>query len=90
MTEIVQFFWERWRRAVQMDMANKINGKPTYWWIEAEEWVSAYKATLSSNKQKEFEKEWQKLQDYYDEWQNAEPKKQSKMESPFKSTWGRA
>lgn len=45
-----------------MDMANKINGKPTYNWVNANEWVDAYKGTLSNSKLTEFNKEWDKLE----------------------------
>ena len=57
-----KFFWERWHRAVQMDMANKLNGKPTHYWIEAEEWLDAYKKTLSNSQLNKFNKEWDKLE----------------------------
>jgi hypothetical protein len=87
--DIVRFFWERYRRAVQMDEANRINGKNIRFWIEAEEWIAAYKETLSSNGKKDFDKEWKKLEDYYQEWQDATPKKQSTMPSPFKNTFGK-
>lgn len=60
--EVVQFFFERYQRAVQMDMANKINGKPTHFWITAEEWIEAYKQSLSKNKQNQFDKEWRRLE----------------------------
>lgn len=70
MSEIVKFFWSRWRRAVQMDMANKINNQPTYFWITANEWVDAYKATLSKNKQADFDKEWAKLETQLSEFQD--------------------
>lgn len=90
MNDVVYFFWERWRRAVQMDMANKLSGRPTYFWINSEEWTAAYKDTLSKNKKDEFDKEWKRLDDYYHEWQNADAKKQAKMQSPFKNMWGKA
>lgn len=45
-----------------MDMANKLSGKPTYFWIVADEWVEAYKSTLSKNKKSEFDKIWNKLE----------------------------
>lgn len=70
MKDIVKFFWERYRRAVCMDMANKILGKHTIYWANAEEWISAYKQTLSKSKQNEFDKEWnnleKQLEDYRD------------------------
>lgn len=70
MSDIVKFFWSRWHRAVQMDMANKINSKPTYFWITANEWVDAYKGTLSKNKQSEFDKEWNKLEQQLADFQD--------------------
>ena len=72
MKEIARFFWERWHRAVAMDTANKINGRPTYTWINAVEWVDAYKATLSKNKQSEFDKEWNKLEQQLTSFQNGD------------------
>lgn len=63
MKDIVKFFWERMHRAMQMDMASKLQNKPTYYWIEADEWMEAYKKTLSENKKKEFEKEYNKLEE---------------------------
>ncbi len=57
-----KFFWERWHRAVQMDMANKINGKPTYYWQQADEWIEAFKKTLSNSQKDKFDKEWAKLE----------------------------
>lgn len=83
MKEIVEFFWGRWKRACQMDAANKIGGKPTHHWIESEEWISAYKNTLSKGKQAEFDKEWKKLEDYLEEWTNAKPAKQKNMKTPL-------
>jgi hypothetical protein len=68
----VLFFWSRYQRAVTMDMANKINGLPTYFWVNAEEWISAYKNTLSKNKQTEFDKEWVKLDKQLERFQNGE------------------
>ena len=58
MKEVVKFFWERWHRAICMDTHNKLNNKPTHFWIAADEWIGAYKATLSKNKASEFDKEW--------------------------------
>lgn len=57
----VKFFWERWQRAACMDKASKLQGKPCHSWVVADEWVEAYKSTLTNNKRKEFEKEWAKL-----------------------------
>lgn len=58
-----KFFWERWHRAVQMDKANQLNGKPTHNWIEADDWVEAYKKTLSNSQLDKFNKEWNKLEE---------------------------
>lgn len=66
----VKFFWERWHRAVQIDMANKLNGKHTKYWIEADEWVEAFKKTLSKSKQNEFDKEWRKLEQLREDFAN--------------------
>lgn len=62
MKDLVKFFWTRWHRAVQLDSANKERGLPTYTWIEADEWISAYKSTLSKNKASEFDKIWNGLE----------------------------
>lgn len=59
---VTEFFFHRYQRAVQMDSANKISGKPTHNWIIAEEWIEAYKNTLSKTKQQQFEKEWKALE----------------------------
>lgn len=59
---MVKFFWERWHRATAMDMASKLQGKPTHHWIEADSWIDAYKQTLSKSKRDEFDKEWNKLE----------------------------
>lgn len=63
MRDVVEFFFHRYQRAVQMDMANKLQGKPTHFWIEADEWLEAYKKTLSKNKTQEFDKIWKNLDD---------------------------
>lgn len=76
MKETVFFFWNRYNRAAQMDAANKINGKPTHFWISSIEWVDAYKATLSGNKVKDFDKEWARLDQQRDDF--VEGKKGSK------------
>lgn len=83
MSEVVRFFWERWKRAVQMDMANKLQGKPTRYWIEADEWVNAYKQTLSKSKVAQFDKEWNKLEKELEDYHNAPPKKQVNL-NPMK------
>lgn len=83
MKEIVRFFWERWKAACQVDAANKILGRFTNRWTASEEWISAYKATLSKTKQQEFDKEWNILESYLTEWHNASPKKQTNMKNPF-------
>lgn len=70
MKEIVTFFWERYHRAVQMDMANKLQGKPTYIWMEADEWITAYKNTLSKNKVSEFDKIWKQLESDLEDFRN--------------------
>lgn len=69
MKEIVQFFWERYRRAICMDMANKIRGASTHNWIEADDWISAYKKTLSKSKAAEFDKIWNNLEKQLKEYQ---------------------
>lgn len=56
--DIIRFFYDRTRRAWQMDAHNGLSK----YWIEAEEWTSAYKNTLTKNKQKEFDKVWRKLE----------------------------
>lgn len=66
-----------------MDAANKLLGKPTHYWIQSEEWTSAYKQTLSKSKQNEFDKEWDKLEDEHRAFQDAPPKKQAGMTSPL-------
>ena len=72
-----KFFWERWHKAVQMDMANKINGKPTHFWIVADEWIEAYKNSLSKTQRDKFDKEWNKLeqlnQDFVNGKKGAQP-----------------
>lgn len=83
MKEIAKFFWEQWVCYVQMDMANKINGNPTHYWVEAEKWTDAFKQTLSKNKRQEFEKEWNKLNDALQEFHNASPKKLNGLKSPM-------
>jgi hypothetical protein len=82
MEEIARFFWERWRRALQLDCVAK-RDEPRRW-IEAVEWMDAYKNGLSSSKRTQFEKEWNKLNEYYHEYHNADPKKQAKMKPPYK------
>lgn len=73
-----KFFWERWHRAVQMDMANKLAGKHTHYWIEADEWVEAFKKTLSNSQLDKFNKEWNKLEElskkFVDNLQNKKQK----------------
>ena len=83
MQQIVHFFWTRWKRACQMDAANKHSGKHTPYWIEAEEWITAYKQTLSKGKQREFDKEWDKLERYLEQWRNAKPDTQKSMKNPM-------
>ena len=56
-----KFFWERTQRAWRMDSANKLRSKPTYYWMEAQEWLDAYKVTLSNKDLKTFEHEWLKF-----------------------------
>lgn len=73
----------RFHRAMQMDASNKINKKPTHFWTASLEWTDAYKATLSSNKQKQFDKIWKKLEDNLEYWHNATPKEQANMKNPF-------
>jgi hypothetical protein len=70
MKDVVKFFWLRWHRATAMDSHNKINNKPTRFWIEADEWVNAYKSTLSKNKQSEFDKEWNSLEKQLTDYQD--------------------
>lgn len=70
MSDIVKFFWIRWHRAVTMDLANKINGQPTHFWTNANEWSDAYKATLSKGKQSDFDKEWNRLEQQLVDWQD--------------------
>lgn len=62
MKDTVEFFFHRYHCAVQMDAANKVNGKPTHFWIVADEWIEAYKNTLSNNKKREFDKIWKTLE----------------------------
>lgn len=62
---VVKFFRDQYRSACQMDMAKKLNGEHTHYWIEAATWIDKYKATLSASKQKEFDKEWDKLDEEY-------------------------
>ncbi len=81
MKDIVYFFWCRWHRAVCMDSVNKELGKPTHYWIAADEWVEAYKNTLSKNKQRDFDKEWDKLETQLETFRNDT---KGKAESPFK------
>lgn len=85
MEDVVRFFWERWKRACQIDASNREQGKPTHYWIQAEEWTSAYKATLSKSKSKQsqFDKEWQKLEAALEQWHNASPKQQNAMKNPM-------
>lgn len=45
-----------------MDMANKLAGRPTHFWIEADEWMEAYKRTLSNKELKSFEYDYKKLE----------------------------
>ena len=61
-----RFFWERWRRAVQMDMSNKINGEPTHYLVQATEWSDAFRNTLSAKDAKSFDHYWGTLEDELD------------------------
>ena len=63
-----------------MDAANKLSGKSTPYLWEATEWADAYKATLSKNKQNDFDKEWQKLEKQLESFQTGE----KGAVSPFK------
>lgn len=82
-SDVVRFFWERWRRAVQMDEANRISGKPTRLIFEADEWTDAYKQTLSNGQKQRFEKEWDKLNRDLDLYHNGTPKQQKNL-NPMK------
>lgn len=75
MKEVVRFFWERWKRACQMDAASN-SSKYTH---EADEWTDAYKQTLSKNNRDKFEKEWNKLNQDLEAYFAAPPKKQKNM-----------
>jgi hypothetical protein len=61
MKDVVKFFWQRTQRAWGMDAANKLQGKPTHYWIEASVWTDEFKKTLSNKDLKTFEHEWLKL-----------------------------
>ena len=83
MKDVVRFFWEREKRAWQMDAANKEGGLPTPYWMESQEWVDAYKNTLSGNKRREFDKEWDKLEKELETYHNASPKQLKNLKSPM-------
>lgn len=83
MKEIVRFFYERWKRATQMDATNKHLGNHTHYWIQAEEWITAYKQTLSKSKLQEFDKEWNKLDKELEDWKKLPDKKQLKAKTPL-------
>ena len=68
--DLVRFFWERWKRGVQM------GGR--YEW-DAVEWVDAYKATLSNSQKQKFEKIWDKYSKELEDYHNAPPKRQKNM-----------
>lgn len=87
MKDIVLFFWTSYRRAVQMDSANKLLNKPTHYWIQAEEWIEAYKKTLSNKNKKTFDYEWKKLDDQAEAFYNATDKqlKSGAVKHPFQS-----
>ena len=70
MKEVVRFFWERWKRGVQMG---------SKWERDAIEWSDAYKNTLSKSKQKEFDKVWESYTQELIDYHNANPKKQKGM-----------
>jgi len=69
-SDVVRFFWERWKRGTQMGGAYE---------LQAMEWVDAYKATLSNSKKNSFEKEWNKLEKELEDFHNANPKQQKNM-----------
>ena len=79
MKDIVRFFWEQHKRAASMDAVNSILGKdtPTEW--ESMRWTDAYKATLSKSKQNQFDKEWAKYDKELEDYHNANPKQQNKL-----------
>lgn len=81
MQEVVKFFWEPHKRAVNMDAIDKLLGKPTHYTLESLEWTDAYKNTLSNKNSKTFDHEWNKLDDYLEEWANASDKKQKHEKS---------
>ena len=75
MKEVVRFFWEREKRAVQMDMGN-----PTGKYLrESVEWTDAYKNTLSNSQKKKFDTEWNKLEKELESFNSATPKQQNNM-----------
>lgn len=55
---VVQFFFDRFHRAIQMDGHNSLRNQ-----IDADEWIQAYKNTLSKNQLDKFDKEWAKCEE---------------------------
>lgn len=86
MEELVKFFYSRERRAWQMDEANRLQGKTPKYWIESEEWLTAFKNTLSKKKLSEFDKEWAKLEKKVEDWHNLPAKQQMAQPSPLSFT----
>ena len=75
MEEVARFFWERWKRGCQMGGRYE---------LDAMEWQDAYRNTLSKNKQKEFDKYYQKCEDELQAYYNASPKQLKKLKSPMR------
>ena len=82
--EVARFFWERHKRACQMDAINKELGAPTHYWIQSDEWTEAFKNTLSSKKLKEFNRAWDKFDKELDFYHNKAKDKEKKTRNPMR------
>lgn len=57
---VVQFFFDRFHRAIQMDGVHSSSLRNQ---LDADEWIQAYKNTLSKNQLDKFDKEWAKCEE---------------------------